>query len=96
MIVAQLLLALVVDGEPDSPCGQIPHNYRPKTSVHATQALIPPYDLGGTEQSIVHLGLAHMPSMVEVSHSALSLELRLDDIEGTGHYTRGKPSDCAG
>lgn len=94
VILAQLLLALVVNGKPDSPGGQISHDYWPKTSVHAAQTLISPYDLRSAEQSIVHLGLAHMPPMAQVGHAALSLELCLNNIEGTGHYARGEASNC--
>lgn len=96
VILAQLLLALVVDCEPYSPGRQISHDYGTQTSIHAAQTLISPNDLGGTKESIVHLGLAHMPPMVEMSHASLGLELGLDDIEGTGHYARGEATNCAG
>lgn len=96
VILAQLLLALVVDCEPYSPGRQISHDYGTQASVHAAQTLISPNDLGGTKESIVHLGLAHMPPMVEMGHATLSLEFRLDDIERAGHYARGEATYCAG
>lgn len=87
VIRTQHPLALVVDGEPYSPGWQIAQYDGTQTSVHAPQTLIFPYNLGCTCETIVHLGLAHVAAAVEMRQSALCLELCLDDIQGTGHYT---------
>lgn len=96
MILAHPRLALVVDCKPDSPCWQVAQYYRAETSVHATQTLIFPYNTRRTDQAFVHPVVTHVIALIEGIVTALRLEFRLDDIEGTGHYTRGKASYCAG
>lgn len=87
LILAYHRLALIVDGEPDSPSWQISQNDGTKTSVHAAQALVSPYHGRSANQAIVHASLALL-----CCETALGLKLCLDDIEWAGDHARSKSS----
>ena len=94
-MIRQPDLALVVDSEPNSPCRQVAKNNGTQASIQATDSLFPPDNIGGAYKALVDPVVADMPPFGYGHETSLRLQLRLDDVEGTGSDSRSEATHSA-